>query len=92
MKKLLVLAVVLNVLILSSCGNTKMIQGKQYDTYGLFNKKTHKNPNIEYEVIIGNVIWSILLCETIVFPVYFVGFSLYQPIGEKGKVDFGVVK
>ena len=92
MKKFLALLVVCSVLVLSGCGNTKMIQGKEYDTYGLFNEKTHKNPNIEYEIITGNIIWSVILIETIVFPVYFIGFSLYQPVGEKGKIDQGVVK
>ena len=39
--------------------------------------------NIKYEVIWGNLVLGILLCETIVAPVYFFGFSLFEPVGEK---------
>uniref|UniRef100_A0A6M3L851 Lipoprotein n=1 Tax=viral metagenome TaxID=1070528 RepID=A0A6M3L851_9ZZZZ len=73
------------------CGNTKVIDGKEYDTYGLLNI-SDKNPNIEYRTIVGNVIWSIILIETIIFPIYFIGFSLYEPIGIKGNVEKGVVR
>jgi hypothetical protein len=66
-----------------SCGNTKKIDKYTYDTYGFFNAGEKKNPNIEYQIIIGNVIWGIILCETIIAPIYFFGFSLYEPIGLK---------
>jgi hypothetical protein len=65
------------------CGNQKTIDNITYDTYGLFNKSEKMNPDIEYEIIVGNVVWSIILIETIVAPVYFVGFSLYQPVAKK---------
>jgi hypothetical protein len=65
------------------CGNSKVIDNKTYGTYGLLNEETKKNPNIKYRMIVGNVIWSIILCETIVFPIYFVGFSLYEPVEKK---------
>ena len=80
------------------CGDTKVIDGIEYDTYGLLNKESKQNPNIEYELIIGNVVWSILLGETIVAPIYFCGFSLFEPIGKKqedfikGAIKGGIVK
>ena len=86
----LILCVLLT-LSLVGCGKSKWIDGKVYGTYGLFNEKTRKNSNIEYELSTGNVIWSIILIETIVFPVYFVGFSLYNPICKKGNLNPGVV-
>ena len=45
------------------------------------------NPNIEYRLVMGNVIWSVILIETIVGTVYFVGFDLYEPIGKKNDID-----
>lgn len=39
------------------CANTKIVDGKQYDTYGLINGRARKkNPNIEYELVVGNIL------------------------------------
>jgi hypothetical protein len=62
------------------CGDSKVIDGVQYETYGLINADKEKNPNIEYRLIKGNVFWGIVLCETIIAPVYFFGFSLHEPV------------
>lgn len=64
----------------SGCGDTKVIQGTEYDTYGLINKKENKNPDIKYKIIIGNIVWSVLLVETLVAPFYFIGFSMWEPV------------
>lgn len=67
----------------AGCGNTKVINGLEYDTYGIANESRKKNPDIEYRVIIGNVVWSCILVETIIAPIYFICFSLYEPVGSK---------
>ena len=90
MKRIILVA--LAAAFLAGCANDMNINGKTYGSYGLFNEKTMKNDSVEYQISIGNVIWSIILCETIVFPVYFVGFSIYEPIGAKGSMEKGVVK
>lgn len=64
------------------CGNDKTIKGVSYGTYGVFTLGD-ENPKIHYRIITGNVIWSILLIETVVFPVYFIGFSLWEPVDEE---------
>ena len=74
------------------CGDNKTIRGVEYGTYGIINKSEMCNPNISYELIVGNVVWSVLLVETIIAPIYFIGFSMYEPVGvkihnEKGSVD-----
>jgi len=92
MKKLIAIVVILSFIFISGCGDTKHIDGYTYDTYGLINKGEKYNPDIEYAIIVGNVIWSILLCESIITPVYFVGFSLYEPIGKRGETPVGVVR
>ncbi len=53
------------------------------ETYGLFNQDVHKNDRVVYEVSAGSVIFSIILCETVVVPVYLIGFDLYQPVKVK---------
>jgi len=75
----------------AGCGDNKVIDGKEYTTYGFLNKSEKRNPNVQYELIVGNVIWGILLVETIIAPVYFFGFSLYEPVGKRGTVEPGVV-
>ncbi len=67
--------------ILAGCGDTKTIKGHVYDTYGIFNKDDNRNPAIEYRLIVGNIVWSVILVETIIAPIYFLGFSLYEPVG-----------
>lgn len=68
---------------ISGCGEKKYINGYTYDTYGLLNQNYKKNPDIEYKLIIGNVVWSVILVETIIAPFYFIGFSIYEPVGLK---------
>lgn len=81
MKKYLIVAtLIICIGYLSGCGDAKVINGKYYDTYGLLNKEENRDPDIKYRVIMGNVLWSCFLIETIVFPVYFIGFSLYEPV------------
>ena len=70
---------------LSGCGDTKVINNVEYDTYGLLNKKDNRNPNIKYRLIIGNIVWSCILVETIFAPIYFIGFSLYEPTRKANK-------
>ena len=59
------------------------ICGVTYDSYGMLNQDDKKNPDIQYEIVWGNVIWAALLVETVIFPIYFFGFSIMQPIGKK---------
>lgn len=76
----------------TGCGNVKKIKGVTYDTYGLLNKNEKENPEIQYEVIWGNVFWAIILSETIIAPIYFFGFSLFEPVGPKSNIKGQVVK
>lgn len=79
MKKFFTLLLLSIILLMSGCANTKTIDGVTYDTYGFINEDSKKNPNIHYELSIGNVIWGIILVETVIAPIYFFGFSLYEP-------------
>lgn len=64
----------------ASCGSTKVIDGVEYDTYGLFDAAKKENPGIQYDLIWGNVVWGVILFECIVPPIYFFGFSLFEPV------------
>lgn len=88
----LAMALVLSTTLLVGCGDHKTINGVTYDTYGLLNSDDKKNPNIQYEIIWGNVIWGALLFETIIAPIYFFGFSCFEPVGKKPEIKGEVVK
>lgn len=85
MRKVILVAVGASML-LSGCADTKTICGVTYDSYGLFNADDKKNPDIQYKLVIGNLIWGVLLFETIIAPVYFFGFSIMEPVGPKPNV------
>jgi hypothetical protein len=60
------------------CGNSMTIDGERHDTVGLFTLD-ERDPDVCYKVIVGNVVWSIILVESVVFPIYFIGFSIMEP-------------
>lgn len=80
MKRFLLAAVLASTMLLSACGNDKTIDGKHYDTFGVFNETSTRDPKILYEVSPGSVIWAIILSETLVVPVYIIGWDLWQPV------------
>ena len=88
MKK--VIAAVLVASMLSACGNPAVLGGKEYPTYGLINEGTSKSEKVCYEAVFGNVVWSVLLIETVIMPVYFVGWSLWEPVSLKKDGKCGV--
>ena len=80
-KKLIILASCLS---LAACGHPIDVNGKHYPTYGIINADSSKSKDMCYEVSVGNVVWSVILVETVIFPIYFIGFSLFNPVGPKG--------
>ena len=88
--KAVVLIIALS-LLLAGCGKPQYLgnsaEQKYYPTYGLFNESSAKSRHACYSISVGNVIWSIILAETIIFPVYFVGWSIYNPTRLKNGPD-----
>ncbi len=74
-------------LFITSCADSKKltIDGKELvaEPYGWGNEEAQKVEGVVYEVSAGNVIWSIILCETIIAPVYLTGWELYEPVKVK---------
>lgn len=71
---------------ITGCAENKRIGDVEYETYGLANQAEKQNPEIQYDISWGNFIWGIVLIETIVAPIYFFGFSLYEPVGKKPEI------
>jgi len=88
LKKILnyTLCLVLSIILFTSCADSKdfVIDGKEVtiEPYGWFDLDA-KNDSIEYEINVGNVVWSIILSETIVVPIILTGDQLYEPKTKK---------
>ena len=41
---------------------------------------SEKIDGVEYELCAGNIVWSIVLGETVVAPILFTGLALYEPV------------
>lgn len=79
------------IFIFISCGDNKVINEKNYTTYGFFDEQENKNPNIQYRLVTGNIVWSIILAETIIAPILLLGFDMYEPIKIKVVKEKGVI-
>lgn len=82
MSKLNCIVVALSMLFVG-CAHDKVINGVEYETYGLVNESEAKSANIHYRLVTGNIFWAIFFVETIGAPIYFFGFSMYEPIRAK---------
>lgn len=82
MRKFIVL-ICLFCFMIAGCGSDKTLNGIEYETYGLINRDEIRNDEVQYKVITGNIVWSVLLFGTVIFPIYFIGFSLYEPVSLK---------
>ena len=67
---------------LAGCGGD-VVNGVHYNSYGIVTEEAQKNPNIQYEVSALSVIFAIILVETVVVPVYVIGWDLFKPVGLK---------
>ena len=88
MKKILSFLLLLFVIIsFTSCADSKELtinnQHVYVKPYGWADYETAKNDSVMYRVSVGNVVWSVLLSETIVAPIILTGWYLYEPIKKK---------
>lgn len=83
MKKLLVVLLTIVSLILTGCSDSKklIVDGKEVNVepYGLFNQDTKRVDGVVYKISPTNVIVGLIFSETVVVPVYIVGWDLLEP-------------
>lgn len=85
---LLLLVVGLVFSLRGGCADEKTIclgQGTDCHTFkpvGVF-ELDDKNPDIEYEVSIGNIVLSVIFVETIIVPIVLCGWYLFEPVNQK---------
>lgn len=84
MRKLV--TVLVTIILLTSCADSKefTIDGKKQtiEPYGWFDLEA-KNDSINYKVNVGNVIWSVVLVETVAAPILITGYQLFEPVSKK---------
>lgn len=75
-------------ILLTSCADSKTfnIDGKDVvvEPYGWANS-SNKNDSIVYDVSVGNIVWDVLLSETIIVPVILTADQFYEPVRKKRK-------
>ncbi len=79
------------VISLSGCARDFTKDGKTFSSYGLLNPD-QRNPKLAYRTIWGNVFWGGVLVETVIVPIYFFGFSIFEPVGLAGDYEPGQTK
>ena len=77
---IMVILFLFSTLIATGCSDSKVLNGKLVETYGLINQGYTKVDNVQYRLCVGNFIWGIILVETIIAPIYFFGFDIYEPV------------
>lgn len=81
MKKIFFALVI--VLFISSCSQNKDLnlngQVRTFEPYGWANSSSVSNDSIIYTPVVGNIIWSVILSETVIAPIYLTGWSLFEP-------------
>lgn len=83
MKKLLLTAALAVSIALASCADSRVIDGKRYEPYGIANKEEHKDPDIVYRMDAWSVVFSVVFVETLIVPVYIIGWKLWEPVKAK---------
>ncbi len=85
MKKFILPLLVIT-LLASSCADNKQlsIDGKltTVEPYGWFDLEA-KNEKVHYKVNTGNIVLSVIFCETIVVPIILTGDQLWEPVNIK---------
>ena len=77
MKKLIA---ILMAAALMGCDSQKPIGNKTVDYYGLANEGSAKDVCYKYELSFWNTVGAIIFSETVIIPVYVVGWALMEPV------------
>lgn len=102
MKKLLIFVCMIGLIILSSCseGKTFDVKNQEGETvkitakpYGIFNG-SDKIVGVQYKVCPEDIVMSIIFSETLIIPIYCIGWDLWEPVSltnTANKIQNGVI-
>jgi len=88
MKKVIAVFIVM-IVMLSSCADSKTLNINGKDTvvepYGWANESSTKVEGVVYQLNVGNIVWSVILSETLVVPIILTGYQLFEPVRAESK-------
>lgn len=88
-----IIIIILGLLLLSSCSQNKTFKnGLTAEPYGLVNKDEIQLDTVVYEINTSDVLYGIIFCETVIVPIYIVGWDLYEPVRLKNEQDLTKTK
>lgn len=79
-KRLAAVTLLASTIVATGCGNDLNACGQNFETYGLINANEVQQEGVKYRTIMGNVIFGALFFPGVIAPVYFFGFSMYEPV------------
>jgi hypothetical protein len=80
MKKLFVGLLAAAILALSGCASDAQFNNVKYETFGIANEEALRDPSVIYQLSFGSVLVAVIFCETIIIPIYIIGWDLYEPV------------
>ena len=83
-KGMMFIALIAMLLISTSCADSKKfkkLDGTEFiaNPYG-WASTDQKIDGVQYQLCSGNIVWSIILGETIIAPILFTAYGLYEPV------------
>ncbi len=85
MKRLLILFSF--IIFCASCADNKTLilngREKTFEPYGVVDVDRIKNDSIVYGICGQNVFWDVILSETIIVPIWLIGWQAYEPVEVK---------
>lgn len=85
MKKLI--TTLMMALSLAGCASNLETKDGTYHPYGIANENSVKSDNVCYSLSFTDAVVGIILIETIIVPVYIVGWDMMEPQKVKGPND-----
>jgi hypothetical protein len=84
---------VLLTLTLTSCADSKTFtdnKGIEFtaEPYGWADYNEVKIDIVIYKPCIGNIVWDVLLSETVAIPIWLTGWQFYEPVGLKTPAQY----
>lgn len=76
------LSAVLAAALLSGCATSMTLDDHRYRPVGVVNA-ADKGEHVAYKVSYANLALAVLLVQTVVVPVYVIGWALEEPVGRK---------
>ena len=70
----------------AACSSSKILGGREYEPYG-FITQHNASPKVRYKVNTGDVVLSVIFCETLAVPLLICGLDIMEPIELSSTAD-----